>query len=175
MNKETADKIFAGKKLVTVPGKYIVRVKSEALIKNKTQQIINTNLMTEMQADLYEETINKPGIVNFQFELNRCQLSFAQPVSADFKPKKGDYIYVIVDKIPVSSGTASDFRIIGIEQLPVIHTDSTYDEIVDGKLSTESMVLADVQDEDGLPEPHLPSRIETSELINKSSDIDMPI
>lgn len=171
MNKETASKIFAGKRVVTAEGKYIVRVKSTALIKNKTQQIINTNLMTEMQATVYEETTTKEQDVNLQFELNRCQLSFAQPATAEFKPKKGDFIYVVVSKIPVNSGKAVDFRIIGIEELPVITTDATYQELIDGELSTQSMVLADLQDEN----LSLQSPIETSELINKSSDIDMPI
>jgi len=112
LSKKSADNIINSRKLINSAGKYIVKVKNSAFTKDR-KLIVNINACTQMQLDVYNQASND----NLQYEVNRCQLSFAGKMS--FIPESNEYVEIIVDYIPTHKGQNKDFRIVEMNKLTV--------------------------------------------------------
>lgn len=160
MDKNIAIKIASRKQVVTNEGEYIIKVKNTA--KSGKASIINTNLCTKQQLKVFAEAFLN-GEPNAQYELNKCQLSyFVKLQGEEFFPQKGDFIVVVVEKIPTKKGTSSDFRITGYKKLTKQNAEPA-EELLEGLLPNK-VTPADMARADD----------EQLGVINNSVDIDMP-
>jgi hypothetical protein len=135
---EEAAKIISRRLIISENGIYVVKVKSIGHTKNGTP-ILNTACCTEKQLAVYHKNTSgsRP---QYQFELNRCQLSFALN-NADFKIHKGEFVEITVAQIPVNKGSDTDFRIVAVRPLPM-KTAKTMSEM--GETTAQAIAAADI-------------------------------
>lgn len=161
ISREAAIRIARSKKVVGGAGEYILKVKNTA--QNKTHYIINTNCCTRKQLNVFAENMAKDD-ANAQYELNRCQLSFFQNKKNDslFKVKKGDFVVVVVERIPTMKGKSSDYRITAVKPLEERSAVPAYELLGEtGQLTIAPAEMAKADD--------------TELAVNQGSDIEMPV
>lgn len=115
LSKADANRIVASRTLITQPGKYVVKVKDVAKTKDG-KTIVNTNCCTLMQYETFMKLTSQSG-ANYQYEVNRCQLSFAKNEMKHIpaKTKNGyGYVTIVVAMVKTHKGQNQDLRIVGM-------------------------------------------------------------
>jgi hypothetical protein len=143
LSKKSAENIINSRKLINSAGKYIVKVKNSAFTEDR-KLIVNLNACTQKQLDVFNESTNE----NLQYEVNRCQLSFAGKMG--FIPNNGEYVEIIVDLIPTHKGQSKDFRVVELNKLTVNNPVTIKSLIQSNTIDPITMLAKDIAENMGI-------------------------
>lgn len=147
MNKENAIQIFNSRKLITVPGKYNLKVTSTTPHQREDGTLVNIVNYAAMTPFHLGEARRLLKEEQFQEATNQA-ITSSQRIQNDYLPSKGELVDVVIDTITNKAG---------IEILAVV-------SVTPMKTSKATSVNFEEVEEESLVEPSSTSKIKNSEV-----------
>ena len=134
LNRETALRIAKSRKVISQPGKYLVKVTSQPNLfvtddiatQGPSRYLVNFNAMTALQAQELRaafKAADAAGETDYQGVLNGANLTgsinFSGEVAPDWIPAKNELVHIIVDKVQSKRRGTTVLGVVSVTAVPV--------------------------------------------------------